>query len=165
MYMCAVCVFTCVYTRHRSVRRPGRYVHVRAYVATAGPAKPVTHRLHNTNTSLRNTDSNTKRGSACVRTGTLSSVPPLFLLHRSSPSPFSSPLHLVPFSFFFFSSPSLFFFLSLYLSLAPCYFRSHLLEPNTGICTNIKPRLLPRLHTHRPGGAFQWTARKPIGIS
>lgn len=91
---------------------------------------------------------------------------------RPSLRPFS-PTSILTSAFLFSSTPRPFLFLflffsffpSLYLSLAPCYFRSYLVAPNTGICTNIKPRLLPRLHTHRPGGAFQWTARKPIGIS
>lgn len=92
-------------------------IRTRAYVATAGPAKPVTHRLLDTNTSLRDTDSNTKRGpcTRIVRTGTPSSGHPSasvsspFLLQRSSPSPFSSLPYFVPFS--------VSFFLSIYLSL------------------------------------------------
>lgn len=96
------------------------------------------------------------------RTGTYTilqlSVPALPLFPPtsiSSPPPFSSP-RLVP----FYSLPL----------APPCPSLPHASprarqHDTTGICAIIKPRLLPRLHTHRPGGASQWTAGKPIGIS
>lgn len=101
------------------------------------------------------------------RTGTYT------ILRLSVPPPFPA----LPPSFLLRRSPHLrlsllrassLFILS--LSLPPCPSLPHASprarqHDTTGICAIIKPRLLPRLHTHRPGGASQWTAGKTIGIS
>lgn len=168
--MCAArCVLRACNATLVCAGQAGRPIRTRACaVATAGPAKPVTHaaprhqhqppghRLQHQTGSQRayRSDGNTivrptVRPSVrpFVRSSVRSSVPP-FPHRRAFTSTFLLFLAQRP----FFS-----------LSLAPFTRRSHLLA--TGICTIIKPRLLPRLHTHRPGGVFQWTAGKPIGIS
>lgn len=146
-----------VYAALVCARRPGRptYVHVRAPLQLQDPPNRLPTRLLDTNTNPRDTDSNTERDFSVriVRAGTPPSVRPSV---RSSVLLRSSSLPSL-------TSTFLFFPVFPYLSFVSFARRSHLLA--TGICTIIKPRLLPRLHTHRPGGACQWTAGKPIGIS